>query len=43
MNTFVDELDVGNGGVVLDSNFFLELFNGCCGSEVDVKGERLLF
>ena len=39
----MDELDVGNGGVVLDGNFFLELLDGCGSGEVDVKGEGLLF
>jgi len=39
----VNKFDVGDSGVVLNCNFFLELLNGGGSEEVDVNRERLLF
>ena len=39
----MNKFDVGDSGVVLNCNFFLELLNGGGSEEVDVNRERLLF
>ena len=39
----MNKFDVGDTGVVLNGNFFLELLNGGGSEEVDFNRERLLF
>ena len=41
--TFMDEFDVGDGGVVLVGDLLFELFYCFDGVEINIEGEGLLF